>query len=157
MLLCLLAHASPRVALSGVPVCTGTHSRGGGVRVPAVFCPPAGLDLPRLGPSAPPGVGPPLVGVRSTRRLGAGVCRSAPPLAHRGPLTVCVCLGTAEQGVWEGHQHEMGRRRKRQSHTRGARGRHRRKGLQGRTDTKRVILSHRHKWRQIVRGDRACA
>ena len=58
MLLCSLAHASPRVALSGVPVCTGAHSRGGGVRVPAVFCPPAGLVLPRLGPSAPPGVGP---------------------------------------------------------------------------------------------------
>ena len=58
MLPCSLAHASPRVALSGVPVCTGAHSRGGGVRVPAVFCPPAGLDLLRLGPSAPPGVGP---------------------------------------------------------------------------------------------------
>ena len=55
MLPCLLAHASPRVALSGVPVCTGAHPRGGGVRVPAVFCPPAGLDLPRLGPSASPG------------------------------------------------------------------------------------------------------
>ena len=44
---------------------------------------PGGLCTPRGGP--------PLVGVRSTRRLGAGVCRSAPPPAHRC-VCVCVCV-----------------------------------------------------------------
>ena len=38
MLPCSLAHASPQVALSGVPICTGAHSRGGGVRVCVCVC-----------------------------------------------------------------------------------------------------------------------
>ena len=88
MLPCSLAHASPRVALSGVPVCTGTLSRGGGVRVPAVFCPPAGLDLPRLGPSASPGVGPHSSACAAHAIWGRGCAAlPPPPPAPRGPLT----------------------------------------------------------------------
>ena len=80
MLLCSPAHASPRVALSGVPVCTGAHSRGEGVRVPAVFCPPDGLDLPRLGPSAPPGVGPHSSACAAQAVWGRGCAALPPPL-----------------------------------------------------------------------------
>ena len=78
MLLCSHAHASPRVALSGLPVCTGAHSRGGGVRVAAVFCPPAGLNLPRLGPLAAPGVGPYLSACAAHAVWGRG-CAALPP------------------------------------------------------------------------------
>ena len=87
MLLCSLAHASPWVALSGVPVCTGAHSRGGGVHVPAVFCPPPGLDLPRLGPSAAPGVGPHSSACVAHAVWGWGCAALPPPPAYRGPLT----------------------------------------------------------------------
>ena len=103
MLLCSLAHASPQFTLSGVPVCTGTHSQGGGVCVPAVFCPPAGLDLPRLGPLHPPGWAPTCWRAQHTPFGGGSVPLCPPPPAHRGPLTsssapqyacmcVCVCV-----------------------------------------------------------------
>ena len=65
MLPCSLAHASPRFALSGVPVCTGAHSRGGGVRVLVCVCvegrgggatepmPPGACTSMRQGPVGP--------------------------------------------------------------------------------------------------------
>ena len=53
---------------------------------PLSSVPPLASTCLAWGPLHPQG-GPPLVGVHSTRRLGAGVCRSAPPPAHRGPLT----------------------------------------------------------------------
>ena len=99
MLLCSHAHASPRVALSGVPVCTGAHPRGGGVRVPA------GLGLPRLGPLHPSGWAPTRRRAQHTPFGGGGVPLRPPPLAHRGPLADSsapqyACWGAAR--VWGG-------------------------------------------------------
>ena len=91
MLLCSHAHAAPQVALSGVPVCTGAHSRGGGVRAPAVVCPPAGLGLSRLGPLAPPGVGPFSSACAAHAVWGRG-CAFLPP---GGSLCYCTCAQEA--------------------------------------------------------------
>ena len=82
MLLCSHAHASPWVALPCMPVCTGAHSRGGGVCVAAIFCPLLASTCLAWGPGWAP-----------TRRLaqhtpfGGGGVPVCPPLAYRGPLT----------------------------------------------------------------------
>ena len=101
MLLCSLAHAAPRVALSGVPICTGAHSRGGGVRVAAVLCPPAGLGLPRLGPLAPPGVGPCSSAAHHTPFGGGGVPLCPPPCPSGSVDCVCarVCAHTPRESI----------------------------------------------------------
>ena len=81
-----LAHASPRVALSGVPVCTGAHSRGGGFVSPLSFVPPLASTCLAWGPLHPPGWAPIRRRAQHTPFGGGGVPLCPPP-PHWGPLT----------------------------------------------------------------------
>ena len=102
MLLCSHAHASPQVALSGVPVCRGSLS-GMGVPFPAVLCPPAVLHLPRLGPLATPAMGP-YSSVCATHAVWGWGCAAVPaPPGHQGPLTDSSTPQYACWGAARGH------------------------------------------------------
>ena len=94
MLLCSHAHASPRVALSGVPVCP----------CPLSFVPPLALTCLAWGPLHPPGWAPIRRRAQHTPFGGGGVqlC-PPPPLAHRGPLTDSSASQYARWGAARGH------------------------------------------------------